>query len=469
VEVQGAHADDEFPKPLEGVFPDLGLPDFLAANVARCKFSRPTPIQKHTLPIALAKRDIMACAQTGSGKTAAYLLPVIHAIDSGGLFSGRSRLAEPACVVLAPTRELTQQILEDAQRFCWQSRIRAVGVWGGEGTMSQQLSELSRGCHLLIATPGRLLDLIDRGKASLRNAFFLVLDEADRMLDMGFEPQIRNIVDTMPAREEARQTLMFSATFPRPMQQLAQDFLRDYIFVSVGKHSNPAASVLQKFVCVNSSREKSAVLLDILAAHPHNSDELGLTVIFVETKRAADFLESELYHNGFPAAAIHGDRTQPERQAALESFKKGETPFLVATDVVARGIDIPNVKHVINFDLPKDIEDYVHRIGRTGRAGRTGEATALVSICEDQRIAAMLVSMLKDTGKPVPTDLEHMAAHNSHHAPRNSSARAPIRDARPPKLGHAVNAVKALPAAAPKMLWRGPTRQDSGADAAWDD
>ena len=411
VDVQGAHVDDDdFPKPLEGGFADLGLPHFLTANVMRCKFSRPTPIQKHILPIALAKRDIWAVAQTGSGKTAAYLLPIIVAIDKWGFRSARSCLAAPACLVLAPTRELTQQILEDAQRFCWQSQLRPVGVFGGEGTMGKQPFELRQGCDLLIATPDRLLDLIDRRSASLCSTDFLVLDEADRMLDMGFEPQIRSIVATMPPREEARQTLMFSGTFPRPVRQLAQDFLRDPIFLSVDmmrSTGSAAPSVSQKFVLVDSSREKTAILLDMLAAHSPRDLEHILTVIFVETKRSADILEAQLHDNGFPAAAIHGDRTQPERQAALASFKSGETPFLIATDVAARGMRIPDVTHVINFDLPHDVEDYVYRIYR-----RTGEATALVDTYKDRRIAAEIVTMLRDEGQAVPTELEDMVAHS---------------------------------------------------------
>ena len=423
--------------------------------------------------------------QTGSGKTAAYLLPCIQALCSRGPPPGRGRAAEPGCVVLAPTRELTQQILEDAQRFCWKSGMRVVGVFGGEGTMSQQLSELSRGCDLLIATPGRLLDLADRGKVRLGQTSFLVLDEADRMLDMGFEPQIRDIVDKMPDRESGRQTLMFSATFPTPIQQLAQDFLRDYIFICVGKVGAAAETVTQRFAFVTAAREKPELLMDILAGHGRRNAEstsAGLTLIFVQTKRAADELEYCLQGQGFAATTIHGDRSQPERTAALASFKRGETPYLVATDVASRGLDIPHVEHVVNYDVPSDIDTYVHRIGRTGRAGRSGAATALINRYEDTRIAAALVPLLRDAGQTVPEELEQMAAGGSTGGGwggrqggggggwGGGGARAPTRDARQ-SSGPRSKGYEAPQATESKWLWKGPASgaADSGGGGAWDD
>ena len=291
------------------------------------------------------------------------------------------------------------QIHDEARKFAYRSWVRPAVVYGG-ADITQQLRQLERGADILSATPGRLVDLIERGRISLKNIRYLVLDEADRMLDMGFEPQIRRIVqgEDMPDVHD-RQTLMFSATFPREIQILARDFLKDYIFLSVGRVGSTSENITQKIEFVE-DHDKRSVLLDILASEGNT----GLTLIFVETKRMADMLSEFLMVNNFPATSIHGDRTQRERETALATFRSGRTPIMVATAVAARGLDIPNVKHVINYDLPSDIDDYVHRIGRTGRAGNTGLATAFLNR-GNKNIVRELLDLLQEANQEVPAFL----------------------------------------------------------------
>ncbi|KAJ5764268.1 ATP dependent RNA helicase [Penicillium manginii] len=393
------------------------VPEPLASYVV------PTPVQKYSIPIVMNGRDLMACAQTGSGKTGGFLFPILsQAFQTGpstapqqasGQFSyGRQRKAYPTSLILAPTRELVSQIFDEARKFSYRSWVRPCVVYGG-ADIGSQLRQIERGCDLLVATPGRLVDLIERGRISLVNIKYLVLDEADRMLDMGFEPQIRRIVEgeDMP-RVEDRQTLMFSATFPRDIQMLARDFLKDYIFLSVGRVGSTSENITQKVEYVE-DHDKRSVLLDIL--HTHGTT--GLTLIFVETKRMADSLSDFLINQRFPATAIHGDRTQRERERALEFFRNGRCPILVATAVAARGLDIPNVTHVINYDLPTDIDDYVHRIGRTGRAGNTGIATAFFNR-GNRGVVRDLLDLLKEAHQEVPAFLESIAREGSSYGGR---------------------------------------------------
>ena len=358
----------------------------------------------------MSGRDLMACAQTGSGKTGGFLFPILsQAYQSGPSGAAppqsgfaRQRKAYPTTLILAPTRELTSQIYDEARKFSYRSWVRPCVVYGG-ADIGSQLRQIERGCDLLVATPGRLVDLIERGRISLANIKYLVLDEADRMLDMGFEPQIRRIVEgeDMPHTSN-RQTLMFSATFPRDIQMLARDFLREYVFLSVGRVGSTSENITQKIEYVEDI-DKRSVLLDIL--HTHGA---GLTLIFVETKRMADSLSDYLINQSFPATSIHGDRTQRERERALEMFRTGRCPILVATAVAARGLDIPNVKHVINYDLPTDIDDYVHRIGRTGRAGNTGISTAFFNR-GNRGVVRDLIDLLKEANQEVPSFLESIA------------------------------------------------------------
>ncbi|XP_046863283.1 ATP-dependent RNA helicase DDX3X-like [Xenia sp. Carnegie-2017] len=369
---------DKCPDHIENFSDCSKLGEVITHNIELCQYSKPTPVQKYAIPIITGYRDLMACAQTGSGKTAAFLIPILSRIFEDGPPSppdmkhlGR-RKQFPIGLILAPTRELAIQILDEAKKFAYRSHVRPAVVYGG-ADVGQQMRDLDRGCHLLVATPGRLVDMLDRGKIGLDVCKFLVLDEADRMLDMGFEHQIRRIVekDSMPKTGQ-RQTLMFSATFPKEIQVLARDFLDNYIFLAVGRVGSTSENITQKVVWVDDV-DKRSFLLDLLNASGPDS----LTLVFVETKKGADALEDYLYREKYPATSIHGDRSQREREDSLQSFRSGRTPILVATAVAARGLDIPHVKHVINFDMPSDIEEYVHRIGRTGRVGTHAPSSVL--------------------------------------------------------------------------------------------
>lgn len=341
------------PEPVNA-FTNPPLDDHLLTNIDLAGYKVPTPVQKYSIPIVMSGRDLMACAQTGSGKTGGFLFPILSQgyhtgpsaapVQGGGGF-GRQRKAYPTTLILAPTRELTSQIYDEARKFAYRSWVRPCVVYGG-ADIGSQLRQIERGCDLLVATPGRLVDLIERGRISLANIKYLVLDEADRMLDMGFEPQIRRIVEgeDMPVTAN-RQTLMFSATFPRDIQMLARDFLREYIFLSVGRVGSTSENITQKIEYVEDG-DKRSVLLDIL--HTHGA---GLTLIFVETKRMADSLSDFLINQGFPATSIHGDRTQRERERALEMFRTGRCPILVATAVAARGYVYSSFLHFMSIVL----------------------------------------------------------------------------------------------------------------------
>ncbi|PNJ69659.1 DDX3X isoform 13 [Pongo abelii] len=361
-----------------------------------------------------------------SGKTAAFLLPILSQIYSDGPGEALRAMKEngrygrrkqyPISLVLAPTRELAVQIYEEARKFSYRSRVRPCVVYGG-ADIGQQIRDLERGCHLLVATPGRLVDMMERGKIGLDFCKYLVLDEADRMLDMGFEPQIRRIVeqDTMPPKG-VRHTMMFSATFPKEIQMLARDFLDEYIFLAVGRVGSTSENITQKVVWVEES-DKRSFLLDLLNATGKDS----LTLVFVETKKGADSLEDFLYHEGYACTSIHGDRSQRDREEALHQFRSGKSPILVATAVAARGLDISNVKHVINFDLPSDIEEYVHRIGRTGRVGNLGLATSFFNE-RNINITKDLLDLLVEAKQEVPSWLENMAYE--HHYKGSSRGRS---------------------------------------------
>ncbi|CAH2990120.1 unnamed protein product [Chilo suppressalis] len=396
-------------------FDQVNLTELMRSNIAMARYDKPTPVQKYAIPIVLGHRDVMACAQTGSGKTAAFLVPILNQIYEAGpvkMGSYVRRKQYPLGLVLAPTRELATQIYDEARKFAYRSRVRPCVVYGGS-PIHEQFRELERGCHLLIATPGRLGDHLVRGRVALDHCRHLVLDEADRMLDMGFEPQIRKIVEcyTMPKTGE-RQTLMFSATFPKQIQVLAQDFLHNYVFLAVGRVGSTSENITQKVVWVE-EMDKRSFLLDLLNAsnllQRSSPEEDQLILVFVETRKGADQLEEYLDTLGYPVTSIHGDRTQREREEALRRFRTGQTPILVATAVAARGLDIPHVRHVINFDLPSDVEEYVHRIGRTGRMGNLGVATSFFNDT-NRGLARDLVELLVEAKQDVPNWLTSTAA-----------------------------------------------------------
>lgn len=394
-------------------FSSLNLERRLLDTILKSNYVKPTIVQKYSMPIVLDRRDIMTCAQTGSGKTAAFLVPIINMLlqhfkdkNTHNSSSKKCRQVEPLALILVPTRELAIQTYDESCKFASHCQLSSCVVYGGE-SIYRQISDLNRGCDILVATPGRLKDLHDRGKISFRSVKHLVLDEADRMLDMGFEPQIRELVQNkdMPSTSH-RQTLMFSATFQKKIQVLASEFLYDQIFLSVGKVGSASQSITQKVEWVKQA-DKGSFLLDVLSIEPGS-----LKLVFVETKRCATELEVFLKGHNIPAISIHGDKSQWEREEALYLFKKGSRPVLVATAVAARGLDINDIRIVINFDLPSDIDDYVHRIGRTGRAGSRGQAISFFNE-RNYKISADLYQVLKESHQKIPEFLNASVGKSS--------------------------------------------------------
>ncbi|KAF9905916.1 hypothetical protein EC991_001157 [Linnemannia zychae] len=390
-------------------FDDAGLDSTVLENVRRMEYKEPTPIQRNALPILMQNYDLMACAQTGSGKTAAFLVPTISKlvtkIFKGQLStirrqSGQTFKGSPLVLVILPTRELAIQIFEEARRFTYKTPLRPVVIYGGAETRVQK-EQVMRGCDILIATPGRLKDMIERGFVSLAGVRVAILDEADRMLDMGFEPQIRQIMMSSDlARDEGRQTLMFSATFPKNIQTLAREFLKeDFCRLRIGRIGGTTSLIKQNVVFVE-DYEKKETIFQILLNFPPSR-----TLIFVETKRTADALDDFLYNKRFPTCSIHGDRDQRERELALRAFKDGKSPILIATAVASRGLDIKDVMHVINYDLSNDIDEYVHRIGRTARAGNPGTATSFYN-SKNEPMATSLTKLLVECNQEVPDFLQ---------------------------------------------------------------
>lgn len=387
-------------------FETMNLVPVLAENVARCRYTKPTPVQRYGIPCVLKGRDLMACAQTGSGKTAAYLLPAInHMLVNRTMgVTSRGEPASPSSLIISPTRELSVQIYEEGIKFTYRTGIRCVVVYGGADPR-QQIHELNRGCGLLVATPGRLLDMHSRGYIRFSGIRFLILDEADRMLDMGFEPQIRQIVQgrdsDMPPTGQ-RQTLLYSATFPKEIQQMAREFLYNHYFLQVGRVGSTTENITQDVRWVE-DHEKRNVLMEML-----QSQEGNRVLIFVEKKRDADYIAHFLKNSRIKCASIHGDRAQREREEALHYFKHGLCPVLVATDVASRGLDIPNVTMVIQYDLPSNIDDYVHRIGRTGRAGQQGKAVSFFNE-KNRNVVDDLISLMYETKQTILPEIQALA------------------------------------------------------------
>jgi ATP-dependent RNA helicase RhlE len=352
-------------------FKDLGLHDVLTDKCGQMGYTEPTPIQKQAIPVVLAGSDLIACAETGTGKTAAFLLPILQQLND-------NKRPGTRVLVLSPTRELANQ----TEAFCRQFEpkgITCTAIIGGSGYKSQ-IAALRRGPTIIIATPGRLIDLMEQGLVDLRGLTTLVLDEADRMLDMGFLPSIKRIVRVIPAK---RQTLFFSATMSAEIEHIAYSMLKDPKLIEVSPRGRASHLVHQTAYPV-AQQHKMPLLLDLL-----EREDFDRVLVFTRTKRGADRIAHILSKRDHRSNRIHGDRSQSQREAALKSFKAGHTNVLVATDVAARGIDIDMVSHVINYDIPKAPEDYVHRIGRTGRAGNNGRAITLFTIAEEQSMRAI--------------------------------------------------------------------------------
>ncbi len=353
-------------------FTELGLHDALSRVCESLGYTEPTPIQNKAIPIVLSGSDLIGCAETGTGKTAAFLLPIIQRM---------SELARPGIrvLILAPTRELATQIEASYRSLVPKKNARCVTLIGGAG-MARQTEALRRGVGLVIATPGRLLDHMERGAIDFSGVETLVLDEADRMLDMGFWPAIRRVLAALPAK---RQTLLFSATMSPAIEQLARSTMRAPELVEVSPRGRPPRTVEQTAYPV-AMESKTALLLELLERAP-----LERVLIFTRTRRGAERLSHVLEARSHKVNRIHADRTQPQREAALRGFKDGRTRVLVATDIASRGIDVESVSHVINYDVPQEPENYVHRIGRTGRAGNRGRAITLVTPVEELSMRAI--------------------------------------------------------------------------------
>ncbi|XP_029014430.1 probable ATP-dependent RNA helicase DDX17 isoform X2 [Betta splendens] len=352
------------PKPIT-TFHQAQFPQYAMDVLMQQNFKEPTAIQAQGFPLALSGRDMVGIAQTGSGKTLSYLLPaIVHINHQPYLERGDG----PICLVLAPTRELAQQVQQVAYDYGKLSRIKSTCVYGG-APKGPQLCDLERGVEICIATPGRLIDFLEAGKTNLRRCTYLVLDEADRMLDMGFEPQIRKIVDQI---RPDRQTLMWSATWPKEVRQLAEDFLKDYVQINVGALELSANHNILQIVDVCMDNEKDQKLIQLM--EEIMAEKENKTIIFVETKKRCDDLTRRMRRDGWPAMCIHGDKSQPERDWVLSEFRSGKAPILIATDVASRGLDVEDVKFVINYDYPNSSEDYIHRIGRTARSTNKGTA-----------------------------------------------------------------------------------------------
>jgi len=385
------------PKPVR-TFEEASFPEYVLQEISRVGFKEPTPIQVQGWPIALSGRDMVGIAETGSGKTLAFLLPAIVHINAQPYLSKGDG---PIVLVMAPTRELAIQIQEESNRFGKSSKIKNTCCYGGQPKHAQA-NDLREGVEIVIATPGRMIDFLDSGATNLKRVTYLVLDEADRMLDMGFEPQVRKI--TSQIRPD-RQTLMWSATWPKEVQRLARDICRENpVHINVGSLDLRTAHTIRQYVEVVSPGDKKHRLRRLLEKVMDGSKIL----IFAQTKREGDDLTREMRTDGFPALCIHGDKKQEEREWVLKEFKEGKSPILVATDVASRGLDVKDIKYVINYDFPNQIEDYIHRVGRTGRAGATGSSYTFFT--QDKfRHAPQLIQVLQEANQPVPAELEKLA------------------------------------------------------------
>jgi superfamily II DNA/RNA helicase len=368
-------------------FSHLGLSEKVLSAVAAAGYKAPTPIQDQAIPHVLARRDVLGIAQTGTGKTAAFVLPMLTMLEQG-----RARARMPRTLILEPTRELAAQVEESFAKYGVNHKLNVALIIGGV-SFDNQDTKLMRGVDVLIATPGRLLDHHERGRLLMSSVELLVIDEADRMLDMGFIPDIERICKLVPF---TRQTLFFTATMPPEIRRITEQFLHNPVRVEVSKPATTVATTAQFLVkSGRESHEKRETLRHLI----RSAEGLNNAIVFCNRKRDVATLHRSLLRHGFSVQALHGDMDQPARMAALEQFRKGEVSVLVASDVAARGLDIPAVSHVYNFDVPMHPDDYVHRIGRTGRAGRTGTAITLVAGSNDAKAVAAIEKL---TGGTIP-------------------------------------------------------------------
>ena len=420
-------------------FSHLGLSDKVLAAVAATGYTTPTPIQDQAIPHVLARRDVLGIAQTGTGKTAAFVLPMLTILEKG-----RARARMPRTLILEPTRELAAQVKENFDRYGAGQKLNVALLIGGV-SFGDQDSKLTRGVDVLIATPGRLLDHTERGGLLLTGVELLVIDEADRMLDMGFIPDIERICKLVPF---TRQTLFFTATMPPEIRRVTEAFLHNPVKVEVSRPATTASTVTQSQVPARSEpHEKREVLRRLL----REAKDLKNAIIFCNRKREVAILHKSLQKHGFSVGALHGDMDQPARMAALDQFRKGELPLLVASDVAARGLDIPEVSHVFNFDVPHHPDDYVHRIGRTGRAGRSGTAISIVAPIDQKSVAAIE----KLIGQSIPRAESNFAADVAaadgevrEHPSRESSRRGGRKVSRDRETRHGNNRHHSAPAQA---------------------
>ncbi len=365
-------------------FSDLGLCDELSKAVADLGYVEPTPIQQKSIPVVLMGRDILGSAQTGTGKTASFTLPMIEI-----LASGRAKARLPRSLILAPTRELAAQVAESFGKFSTYHKLTMALLIGGV-SFADQNAALDKGVDVLIATPGRLLDHFERGKVMLNDVKILVIDEADRMLDMGFIPDVERIVGLLPP---IRQTLFFSATLSDDIHKISEKFVSNPKIIEVAPPASTADTVAQHLTWTDIKGKRDA-LRRLL-----NNEDVKNAVIFCNRKRDIGILVRSLTRHGFDAVALHGDMTQSARLEALQKFKDGEVPLLIASDVAARGLDIAGLSQVFNFDVPSNAEDYVHRIGRTGRAGKSGRAFTIAAGADDKKYVAAIEKLI---GKAIP-------------------------------------------------------------------
>ncbi|MDQ6870687.1 MAG: DEAD/DEAH box helicase [Gemmatimonadota bacterium] len=370
-------------------FAELDLAPEVLQAVRDAGYTHPTPIQQQAIPLALAGRDLIGLAQTGTGKTAGFTLPIVHNLISAPITDERGEPAHRVRVlILTPTRELAAQVEESFRKYGKYTQLRVVPIFGGVG-IEPQSKALRRGVDVVVATPGRLLDHMERENVSFNDLEVLVLDEADRMLDMGFAPQLNRIVSEIPPY---RQTLLFSATMPPEVEALARKYLRKPVVVQVGRRSEAASTVTHAVYPVPRER-KSTLLVELL-----KQSDMDSVLIFTRTKHGADRVVHHLEDAGIAATAMHADKSQGERTRALEDFKSGKIRVLVATDIAQRGLDVSGISHVINYDVPQQPEDYVHRIGRTGRAAATGDAYTFMSTDE----IAMVRTIERMIGQQIP-------------------------------------------------------------------